>query len=521
MSSERMELFEHVEADLILREFFQEVTEYAIFLLDADGLVATWNEGARRIKGYEHDEIIGRHLSVFYPDDGDGTSPEAVLSIAESEGSYEEKGWRVRKDGSHILVHVTVRALNDDAGELKGFTKIVRDVTETYEYRQELERSRDRLERTEQLADIGGWEVDYETGDLQLTDGTKRLADIPPDAELTLDELRDHFHEDDRAIIDEAIEGARTDGEPFDIEMRVITATGRTRWVQVRGEPTGNRTNVRGAVRDISDRKEREERLMVLNRVLRHNLRNNLNIVSGYARELRRDLDGVDIPALGDGDHERLHETLENISETTRGIDAELRTLDKLVDAASRFSAEAMVSKTNRIIENADGLMSTGEKARRFESVVKEGADRRPVRVDDVFTDLKQTYEQKYPEVEIRLEPGEQTVLAGEHSLFLALDELVQNAIVHNDEDCPIVAVSSRRLSGERVAITVEDNGPGIPRTEREILKRGKETPLAHGSGMGLWTVHWFVTQFDGEVSIEDRAEGGSTVEVRLPTPEN
>ncbi|POG54310.1 PAS domain-containing sensor histidine kinase [Haloferax marisrubri] len=521
MSRKLRELFEHIESDLILREFFQEVTEYAIFLLDADGHVATWNEGARRIKGYERDEIIGRHLSVFYPTDGEGTSPETVLSVAESEGSYEEKGWRVRKDGSHILAHVTVRALNNDEGELRGFTKIVRDITETYEYRQELERNRDRLERTEQLADIGGWEVDYETDELQLTDGTKRLVDIPPDTELTLDELRNFFHEDDRTVIDEAIEGARTDGEPFDIEMRVITATGRTRWVQVRGEPTGDRTNVRGAVRDISDRKEREERLTVLNRVLRHNLRNNLNIVSGYARELRRDLDAVDISSLGDDDYRRLHETLENLSETTKGIDAELRTLDKLVDAASQFSEEAMVSKTNRIIENADGLMSTGEKARRFENVVKESTDRRPVRVEDVFADLKRTYEQKYPEVEIRLELDERTVLASTHSLYLALDELVQNAIVHNDEDRPVVAVWSRRLSGERVAIAVEDNGPGIPQTEREILKRGKETPLTHGSGMGLWTVHWFVTQFDGEVSISDRAEGGSTVELRLPALEN
>ncbi|QOS13653.1 PAS domain S-box protein [Haloferax sp. Atlit-10N] len=521
MSCERSELFEHIESDLILREFFQEVTEYAIFLLDADGFVATWNEGARRIKGYERDEIIGRHLSVFYPTDGDGESPETVLSIAESEGSYEERGWRVRKDGSRILAHVIVRALSGDDGELRGFTKIVRDVTETYEYRQELERNRDRLERTEQLADIGGWEVDYETGELRLTDGTKRLVDIPSDAEVTLDGLGDFFHEDDRAVIDEAIESARVNGDPFDVEMRVVTATGRTRWVQVRGEPTDSGANVRGAVRDISDRKEREERLMVLNRVLRHNLRNNLNVVSGYASELKRDLEALDSPSIDEDDYERLHETLAKLSETTRGIDSELRTLDTLVAAASRFSTEAMVSKTDRIIENADSLVSTGEKARQFENAVEGSTDRHPVGVSDVFADLKRTYERKHPEAEVQIGPSEQTVLASTHSLYLALDELVQNAIVHNDRDRPVVAVWSRRLSGERVAIAVEDNGPGIPQTEREILKRGKETPLTHGSGMGLWTVHWFVTQFDGEVSILDRAEGGSTVELRLPAPEN
>ncbi|WP_367996660.1 PAS domain-containing sensor histidine kinase [Haloferax volcanii] len=520
MSSERRELFEHIESDLILREFFQEVTEYAIFLLDADGYVATWNEGARRIKGYERDEILGRHLSVFYPDSDDGTSPETVLAVAEAEGSYEEKGWRVRKDGSRILAHVTVRALTNDRGELRGFTKIVRDITETYEYRQELERNRDRLERTEQLADIGGWEVDYGTNDLQLTDGTKRLVDLPPDTELTLEELRQFFHEDDRTIINEAIESARADGESFDIEMRVITASGRTRWVQIRGEAADDGMSVRGAVRDISNRKEREERLMVLNGVLRHNLRNNLNIVSGYARELRRDLDAVDLPTEK-GDYDQLAETVTNLSETTSGIDAELRALDEIVTAASQFSVEAMVSKTDRIIENADDLMSTGEKARRFENVVEESTDKQPVRVDDVLSDIKRTYERRYPDATIRLRPGEQTVLASAHSLSLALDELVQNAIVHNDEDDPVVTVASRRISGERVEITVEDNGPGIPQTEREILERGEETPLSHGSGMGLWTVSWFVTQFDGEVSIVDRAGGGSTVEVRLPTPEH
>jgi PAS domain S-box-containing protein len=110
----------------------ESVRDYAIFILDPKGNVATWNPGAERIKGYRTSEITGKHFSVFYPPDVAATGKcEAELEIATREGRFEEEGWRLRKDGSRLWASVTITALRDpESGELVGFAKVTRDLTE-------------------------------------------------------------------------------------------------------------------------------------------------------------------------------------------------------------------------------------------------------------------------------------------------------------------------------------------------------------------------------------------------------
>jgi PAS domain S-box-containing protein len=106
------------------------VTDYAIFMLDEAGHVATWNAGASRAKGYELHEIIGRHFSVFYtPEDRDAGRPEYILDVVRREGRFEEEGWRVRKDGTRFWANVVMTALRDPNGEISGFAKVTRDLT--------------------------------------------------------------------------------------------------------------------------------------------------------------------------------------------------------------------------------------------------------------------------------------------------------------------------------------------------------------------------------------------------------
>jgi len=106
------------------------VSDYAIFMLDVNGVVTTWNSGAARIKGYRADEIIGQHFSRFYPQDAiESGWPEHELRVAATEGRFVDEGWRVRKDGSKFWAHVTITALRDD-GRLRGFAKLTRDLTE-------------------------------------------------------------------------------------------------------------------------------------------------------------------------------------------------------------------------------------------------------------------------------------------------------------------------------------------------------------------------------------------------------
>ena len=116
-------------------ETFQQlvdaVTDYAIYMLDPEGRVVTWNSGAERFKGYSADEIIGEHFSRFFsPEDRDLRLPQHALETAASEGRFEAEGWRIRKDGTRYWAHAILDAIRDEDGTLVGFAKITRDITE-------------------------------------------------------------------------------------------------------------------------------------------------------------------------------------------------------------------------------------------------------------------------------------------------------------------------------------------------------------------------------------------------------
>src|SRR6516162_6287811 len=113
------------------RLLVEGVRDYAIFMLDPQGRVATWNEGAQRIKGYTAEEIIGEHFSRFYPREvAERGWPEEELRRAVAEGRFEDEGWRIRKDGSQFWANVVITALRDEAGTLRGFAKVTRDLTD-------------------------------------------------------------------------------------------------------------------------------------------------------------------------------------------------------------------------------------------------------------------------------------------------------------------------------------------------------------------------------------------------------
>ncbi|MFM0136277.1 PAS domain-containing sensor histidine kinase [Caballeronia grimmiae] len=117
--------------DAHFRLLVESVQDYAIFLLDADGNVATWNDGARRIKGYEPGEIVGRHFSAFYaPEDIASGKPQRELRMAARTGRVEDEGWRIRKDATRFWANIVITALHDKHGGLIGFAKVTRDMTE-------------------------------------------------------------------------------------------------------------------------------------------------------------------------------------------------------------------------------------------------------------------------------------------------------------------------------------------------------------------------------------------------------
>jgi PAS domain S-box-containing protein len=132
------------------------IRDYAIYLIDRDGIVTSWNTGARRFKGYTADEIIGQHFSRFYTDEDRASGlPARALATAEHEGVFEAEGWRVRKDGTRFWASVLIDPIRDDDGQLIGFAKITRDITERRENQLALDEARAQLHQAQKMEAVG------------------------------------------------------------------------------------------------------------------------------------------------------------------------------------------------------------------------------------------------------------------------------------------------------------------------------------------------------------------------------
>ncbi len=157
------DLTERRAAELTLRRseeqfrlLVQGVTDYAIYLLDTEGRITSWNAGAQRIKGYRPEEIIGSHFSRFYTEEDRATdAPRKALETALREGRFEKEGWRVRKDGERFWANIIIDPIRNDGGELIGFAKVTRDITERRNAQVELERAREALFQSQKMDAIG------------------------------------------------------------------------------------------------------------------------------------------------------------------------------------------------------------------------------------------------------------------------------------------------------------------------------------------------------------------------------
>ncbi|GGD02461.1 ATP-binding response regulator [Halopseudomonas salina] len=138
------------------RLLVDSIIDYAVYMLDPDGIVASWNSGAQRFKGYASEEIIGLPFSLFYTEeDRLAGLPKRGLEIAAAQGRFETEGWRVRNDGSRFWAHVIIDPIRDEVGSITGFAKVTRDITERYQTQQELDRAREALFQARKMEAVG------------------------------------------------------------------------------------------------------------------------------------------------------------------------------------------------------------------------------------------------------------------------------------------------------------------------------------------------------------------------------
>jgi PAS domain S-box-containing protein len=261
-----------------------------------------------------------------------------------------------------------------------------------------------------------------------------------------------------------------------DIETEVSLTTGGTeRHFDLSLSPIrGPQERTRGrllVLREVTARKERERELdlmrQVQSRVLRHNIRNELQVIRGHTQTFLEVLD-------------------EEHSEMARTV-----------------------------IERSDALIKTSNNTRAVEELLEQ--DQRPVELDLAgdIRELVETYRSRYPAVSFTLDAPETCWVETTPAMESAIENLIDNAAVHNDSEDPTVTVG---ISNEpaKTVLTVADNGPGIPDQELAVLQRGSETALSHGSGMGLWVVDWVVDHALATVSY-DTGSGGTTIKISVP----
>ena len=229
----------------------KHVKDYAIFMLDAEGHVATWNAGAERIKGYRADEIIGRHFSCFYiPDDVQAGKPEQLLKEAETKGRCEEEGWRVRKDGAQFWANVVFTALRDQNGTLLGFTKVTQDITKRKRAEQEIQQNSVALEAANKELDAFSYSVAHDLrAPLRAIDGFSRILleehapTLAPEAQHHLNVVRRNSQRMG-LLIDDLLAFSRLSRQPLNRQPVRPADLARQCVDELRAEQQGRRVEI-------------------------------------------------------------------------------------------------------------------------------------------------------------------------------------------------------------------------------------------------------------------------------------
>ena len=249
----------------LYRLLVENVRDYAIFVLDPDGVVSSWNLGAERIKGYTEEEITGKHYSVFYPPEAlrQGV-PQRQLEIATAVGRFEGEGWRLRKDGTRFWAHVVITALWDDEGVLAGFGKVTGDKTAERAAQEKLRRREHQLAEAEQIAHLGSWVYDVVADRVTWSDELYRIFGVEIGRPIDLNAYAERLHPEDRKRVLDRVRATMEGGGGFSFEHRVVRPDGAVRHIQSRGEAVidedGHVARLVGTALDITDLKQAEER---------------------------------------------------------------------------------------------------------------------------------------------------------------------------------------------------------------------------------------------------------------------
>ena len=429
------------------------------------------SDGFVEITGYDREEILGQNCRFLQ---GEKTRSEPVdrMRTAIDAGDAVTVVLRnYRKDGSMFWNRVTLTPVTDDTGAVTHYLGYQDDVSVTKLYQQErrlFETHAEGASHTMFITDSEG-KIEYVNPAFERMTGYSAQEAVGKTTRLFAAETQD-------PLVYEELWETITDGEPWEGELTNRTKHGERYRVKRRVVPIvddGTISNYTVIEYNITDEAFTEQVLDVMNRMLRHNVRNSIEVIEGYAAMLEDEVAGPGQRTIGRIITERTA-SLKKMSEQTATIRELFRQRDQRHSLA--------LAELSRTVEQA--------RATYPEATISLTID-----VDD--------------EIEI---PNGQL-------LELALEETIENAVVHNDSEEPTVDIRIAREDSDdaTVHMAVADNGPSIPETEWEIITAREETALRHGSGIGLWVIYWSITALGGSVERDENEPRGTVLRYRLP----
>jgi PAS domain S-box-containing protein len=479
-----------------LQLVINSIRDYAIFQLDPDGNVASWNVGAELIKGYQADEIIGSSFTRFYTqEDRDAGRPHALLASARAHGRVEDEGWRVRKDGSRFWADVVISAIRNDRGETIGFSKVTRDLSERMQaeqarlqdaarFRTIIDSIRDyaifALEKSGHVATwnpgaerIKGYTADEIIGKhFSVFYPAESVASGYCERELALALERGQFEDEGWRV--------RKDGSQFWANVLITPLYA----------PDGTHLGYSKVTRDLTERRKWEEdrlKLAQANEAVR--LRDEFLFVASH--ELRTPLMALQLQ------------------------------LDMLLGQRDAFD-EKLAVKLDRASRNAERLaelmatlLDVGRIASGSLSLSRDEVDLSSL-VADSIERLTESAQAAKCEMVAEIEPG---IIGRWDSLRISqvITNLLANAYKYAGGYRVYVTV---RRDGDTAVVTVRDHGPGIaPEHRVRIFDRFERaaSPTLGGLGLGLYVAHQIVSAHGGTIGVTGADGGGARFEIRLP----
>jgi PAS domain S-box-containing protein len=478
------------------------VLDYAIFLLDPSGRVATWNKGAARIKGYAADEIIGEHFRRFYPDDKQAIGhPEKELEIAAREGRFEEEGWRIRRDGTRFWANVVITAIHDPSGELVGFGKVTRDLTARRLSEEMLRSNAAELRAAnEQLSQLNRFVSSVRDYAIFMLDpgghittwnaGAAHLKGYAAE-EIVGRHFSTFYSDEDRARghPEEELAIASRDGR-YEEEGWRFRKDGSRFWASVTitavRDDQGELVGFAKVTRDLTNRRRAEERIRATQQELERMNDELKRFAAVAAHDLREPL------------------------ATAAG-------LAQLVAAREGAAlSELGRRQLDLAFQSLAGMQQLIEDLLSYASLDSAGGPLVPVRLGAVLGPVIRGLDAVIAERGARVEsdiPDEATVLADTSGVHMLLQNLLSNALKYGGAQDPTVSISARLQDGGW-RLTVADNGAGISLEDQERIfaafERLPQAGSVRGTGLGLAICKRVVDRAGGEMGVDSAPGDGS-----------